>query len=142
MFPLVTRAHQHFVCGYHKHEHQSSAMDAVRENLRDGFDTPYESPKLPPEVFGMVMGHLHHDKKTIAACSLAASSFLPPSRYHLFYTLSIRPRYDKGPCMERIPFNNFRWFIRENLHLSHYIRQLHLIGGEYERPSPRSVRLS
>ncbi|CAK5284526.1 unnamed protein product [Mycena citricolor] len=44
---------------------------------------------LPPELVAEIVGHARTDRKTLLACSCAASSFLRPSRNVLFETVTV-----------------------------------------------------
>ena len=44
---------------------------------------------VPQEIIDMVIGFLAHDRPSLLACSLAGSSFYPPSRAHLFAEIEV-----------------------------------------------------
>ncbi|KAJ7104369.1 hypothetical protein B0H15DRAFT_22580 [Mycena belliarum] len=46
-------------------------------------------PVLPQELFDLVIDHLHDDPRSLRACAVVSTSFLPPSRVHLFSHIRI-----------------------------------------------------
>jgi hypothetical protein len=45
--------------------------------------------QLPPELTDVVIDHLHDDRNTLLRCSVVCSTWLQPSRYHLFYDICV-----------------------------------------------------
>lgn len=44
---------------------------------------------IPPEIFDIIIDFLYDDKRTLSACSLVCSQWLPSTKYHLFSSLRI-----------------------------------------------------
>lgn len=45
---------------------------------------------IPPELSDRVLDFLHNDEETLKSCSLVCKSWLPASRYHLWYRTTLR----------------------------------------------------
>ena len=45
---------------------------------------------LPGEVTDAIIDHLHDDERSLRRCAVVCHSWLPGSRYHLFYTIKVR----------------------------------------------------
>lgn len=54
---------------------------------------PMAQTQLPQELHDMIMDFAHPDKSTISQCGLVCRSWLPTSRFHLFYNLELVHRY-------------------------------------------------
>ncbi|EMD37467.1 hypothetical protein CERSUDRAFT_114108 [Gelatoporia subvermispora B] len=47
------------------------------------------SQKIPPETTDRIIDHLHYDRPTLRHCALVCHAWLPASRFHLFYTVTV-----------------------------------------------------
>lgn len=50
------------------------------------------SPRLPTELFQIIIDHLHNDKRTLEQCTYVSQSWLAASRYHLISSIRISPK--------------------------------------------------
>ena len=56
------------------------------------------STNLPPEIFDLIIDHLHDEPTTLRACSLVSKSWVPRTRRHLFDRVELDMEY--GPFLE------------------------------------------
>lgn len=56
--------------------------------------------KLPRELLDMVTDHLHGDQPSLRACSLVNKTWLPSSRYHLFYAIRLEYWHGHQPNLK------------------------------------------
>ena len=52
---------------------------------------PRWPPPLPPEIFDLIIDHLHNEPITLKACYLVSKSWLPRSRTHIFAHVEFDP---------------------------------------------------
>ncbi|KAG6861293.1 hypothetical protein C0995_001847 [Termitomyces sp. Mi166 len=51
-----------------------------------------------PEVFDIIIDHIHSDKTTVLSCSTVCRSWLPRCRYHLFHDIDLTPALVEFLC--------------------------------------------
>ena len=56
-----------------------------------------DRPRVPVEVTEHIINFLAWDVKTLRSCALVCRSWNPRSRYHLFYSISVTPYYNRTP---------------------------------------------
>ena len=60
-------------------------------------------PSLPPEIFDLIVDHLHNEPTALKACCLVSPSWIPRARRHLFARIYFwRPEYI-GSWMKAFP---------------------------------------
>jgi hypothetical protein len=90
--------------------------------------------KIPPEIFDIVIDHLHNDLDALKVCSLVCKSWLPSSRYHLFRSLVVKPSRAKlfgqvlRPQLSTLPNHVFHLTIGQ-------------LGDSYFTPQRNLIRL-
>lgn len=47
-------------------------------------------PSVPPEIVDRIIDFRHHDRRTLAQCSLVCTKWLPAARFHLFRSIFIK----------------------------------------------------
>jgi hypothetical protein len=52
---------------------------------------PYQQARLPPELMDTIIKLLRDDRAALATCALVCRSWVPASRHHLFYNVTIGP---------------------------------------------------
>jgi len=111
-----------------------------KHGSRDKSSASAGPPHLPQELIDLIIDHLAFDSDflTLQSCSLAASSWLPRSRGHLFNAVSLEP--DDFPQAET-------HFGHSAPHLAQFVRKLYIRTGatdeeEDEEPVPRDNELT
>lgn len=85
--------------------------------------------RVLPDLVYNIAGHLDGDRSSLASCTLVSTSWLSPSRAHLWREISIDVESQ---------FDGFVEFLQECRHLCQYIRELSLIGEDREDPDSNS----
>lgn len=78
------------------------------------------SMKIPPELADNIMDYLYDDKHALAHCSLVCRAWLPPTRYHLFRKISLRP-WDADGFLELLD--------SPHCTILNFVRDLHIAEG-------------
>src|ERR1700722_5972684 len=85
--------------------------------------SPCYRSHLPLELVDRIIDHLHDSPSDLRNCALVAKAFLPSSRLHLFYSISIDPY----KILHRIgPLNSI---IQQSPQIALCIRELCVYGG-------------
>lgn len=59
--------------------------------LKLGFMAVSSDISIPPELFDMIIDHLHDDKHSLATCGRICRQWVPSSRKHLFSSITLTP---------------------------------------------------
>ncbi|THH22133.1 hypothetical protein EUX98_g8241 [Antrodiella citrinella] len=97
-------------------------------------------PQLPQELVDLVIDQIAHDDdvRTLQSCALAAASWLPRCRGHLFSTVYLHPNHYARTHAR------FASTLSTGVGIGHYVRHVFLKAGtsdEDEQPIPRDAEL-
>lgn len=85
--------------------------------------------RLPQEIIDMIIDYFHDDKRSLVACSVVSSAWLPAARHHLFYTHRLDARRDGTGYAGAVSS-----FLEDPRHF--HVRELVLSPGTSPHPSP------
>src|ERR1700722_13593440 len=102
-----------------------------RNARRRRMQSPCYRSHLPLELVDRIIDHLHDSPSDLRNCARVAKAFLPSSRLHLFYSISIDPY----KILHRIgPLNSI---IQQSPQIALCIRELCVYGGSgWEKSGP------
>lgn len=83
---------------------------------------------LPQEIIDMIVDYFHDDKRSLVACSVVSSTWLPAARHHLFYTHRLDARRDGTGYAGAVSS-----FLEDPRHF--HVRELVLSPGASPHPS-------
>jgi len=89
-------------------------------------------PPLPPELIDHIIDYLHDSPSTLRTCALVCQAWIAPSRFHLFYFLSIGPKRRSSVPLESV---SLLQLLQESPNIALYIREFHFSVGSKSQNS-------
>jgi hypothetical protein len=128
------------------------ASETVNKNphLTSGFadiytlasTTAHGMERLAQELIDAIIDHFHADRQDLLVCSLVCRSWLPSSQRHLFHRITFypTPNMPDGGGAGIVPYSKrLHRVLLSSPHISDYIQELKLYGGQATRDQDRIV---
>jgi hypothetical protein len=93
------------------------------------------SPRVPPELIEHIIDYLHDSPEDLRSCALVCKAWLAPSRFHLFYKISLRQTNILPSC------RRLQRAIQRSSHIALCVRELSIDDTPFFSPGTSFIGL-